>query len=216
MHGFGPVEREENEPYFHQRWEAQVFAMRRAAMAQGLYNIDESRYAIERMDPARYLAASYYERWLASLELLLVEKGIVTPEELETRTAQLREHPEAPLPQRDDPKLVEQVLGGGATVGLPRPQPAHDCRFSPGDRVRTRNMHPRGHTRLPRYARGKVGVIDRVHGIFPFPDTNAQGLGPQPQVVYSVRFDNTELWGDAADGPGYVYLDLWESYLEPA
>src|SRR5437763_12758182 len=106
MHGFGPVVREENEPLFHAEWERTVYGMQRAIRARGLINIDESRHGIERMPPAEYLAASYYERWLSSLERVLVEKGIVSQEELASRVEQLREHPEIPLPQRDDPELL--------------------------------------------------------------------------------------------------------------
>src|SRR2546423_2980059 len=106
MHGFGPVVREENEPLFHAEWERTVYGMQRALRVRGLINIDESRHGIERMPPAEYLAASYYERWLASLERNLVDKGVITPEELERRVALLREHPETPAPRRDDPELL--------------------------------------------------------------------------------------------------------------
>src|SRR5215468_8553110 len=106
MHGFGPVVREENEPIFHADWERTVFGMQRALRVRGLINIDESRHGIERMPPAEYLAASYYERWLASLERNLADKGIASPEELEARVALLREHPETPAPQREDPELL--------------------------------------------------------------------------------------------------------------
>lgn len=216
MHGFGPVRREENEPWFHADWEKHVFAIRRATMAQGLYNLDEFRHGIERMDPAHYLASSYYEHWLASVETLLIEKGVVTKEELDARTAFFREHPAAALPEREDPALVDRVLAGGPVIGVAQPQRVTRCRFQVGDRVVTRNIHPKGHTRLPRYARGKRGVITRIHGLLPLPDANAHGLGEQPQPVYSVRFESTELWGDAAEPHTSVYLDLWEGYLEPA
>jgi nitrile hydratase len=214
MHGFGPVVREENEPVFHADWERTVFGMSRAMRARGLINIDESRHGIERMPPAEYLASSYYERWLASLEIVLVDKGIVTRQELADRTALLREHPETPLPRRDDPELIELLKAPTSAQALyERDGPAP--RFAAGDRVVTRNVHPSGHTRLPRYARGKRGVIHRVRGCYVFPDTHAHGRGEQPQPMYTVSFEASELWGTSAEPRGRVYIDLWESYLEP-
>ena len=215
MHGFGPVEREENEPPFHAPWEGRVAGMNRAAQAQGFYNIDEFRHGIERMNPAQYLASSYYERWLATLERNLVEKGLISREELEAKVAELRERPDAQPPRREDPALAERI----ATRLRQRPnfrrEGAAEPRFKVGDPVVTRNTHPTGHTRLPRYARGKRGVIARVHGVYVFPDTNAHGKGEQPQPLYSVRFDARELWGESAEPGQALYLDLWESYLEP-
>jgi len=215
MHGFGPVEREENEPVFHAEWEKIVFGVAGALRGRGLINIDESRHAIERMAPADYLASSYYARWLAGYERLVVEKGIVTAEELEKRIAQLSDQPDAPRPRREDPDFArEMVAGRRARPSYEREGPAP--RFAVGDRVMSRNVHPTGHTRLPRYARGKHGIIHKVHGVYVFPDTHAHNLGEQPQPMYSVKFDARELWGDSAEGRETVYLDLWESYLEPA
>jgi len=214
MHGFGRVEPEENEPVFHADWEKTVYGISRALRLQDIVNIDESRHAIERIPPAQYLASSYYERWLAAHERLAVEKGIVTPEELERRIALLERQPDASLPTRTDPALaalVHSQPSGRAAYEREGPAP----RFDVGDKVRTRTTHPTGHTRLPRYARDKVGTIHAVHGVYVFPDTNAHGQGEQPQPMYSVRFDAAELWGDAADGRGCVYIDLWEPYLQP-
>ena len=214
MQGFGPVEREENEPVFHAAWEAAVMAMMRAGGARGLYNIDEFRHGIERMAPAHYLRATYYEKWLEGVTRVLVEKGVIGAEELAARRAFFEHRPDA--------RATEAIAGA-----LPARVPAHPGwvqdvireangapRFAPGDRVSTRAMHPHGHTRLPRYARGKRGLIERVYGVQTFADTNAHGLGPQPQPLYGVRFEATELWGPSADGRGAVHLDLWESYLE--
>jgi nitrile hydratase len=215
LHGFGRVTREAHEPVFHADWERRVFAITRAARAQGLYNIDESRRAIEEMPPARYLASSYYERWLASAETNLVEKGVITAEELAARVRELGARPDAPRPSPARPGLADLVLA--KLRGRPAfRRPGGTPRFAVGDRVRTRNMHPRHHTRLPRYARGRRGVIAAVHGAFVFPDTNAHGGGEQPQPLYSVRLEAAELWAEAAE-PRHacVYLDLWESYLEP-
>lgn len=215
MHGFGPVEREDHEPVFHAPWERTVLAMMRVGQAN-VFNLDEFRHAIERMDPAEYLASSYYERWLAAIERLYVEKGVITAEELAARTRYFREHPEASATDLVTPRPVARPSQPGDPRTLFRREGMAPPRFKPGDRVVTRTIHPRGHTRLPRYARGKRGVVERCHGVFVFPDTNAHGLGEQPQPVYSVRFDAAELWGESAEGRGAVNLDLWESYLLPA
>jgi len=213
MHGFGPVEREADEPPFHGRWEAAVVAMMRATRGAGLYNIDEFRHAIERMPPARYLGSTYFERWLDGIVRLLTEKGVIRPEELERRAAlgaSARPTPAgtsgAPGPdhtstQHSDSSFREPVAPPRFTLDAP---------------VVARNIHPAGHTRLPRYARGKRGVIVAQRGCHVFPDTNAHGQGERPQHVYGVRFDARELWGDSAEPRQAVYLDLWESYLVPA
>ena len=211
MHGFGPVEREENEPLFHAAWEARVLGIMGVVRAQrGYFNLDAFRHGIERMAPAEYLRSTYYERWLASVEYNLIEQGLIDGDELDARVAFLREHPGA------DPPLARSV-----TVP-PRPRerepqlPPPAPRFAVGEAVVTRNVHPRGHTRLPRYARGKRGMIHLIHGPQTFPDTNAHGLGEQPQMLYNVRFEGRELWGESSEPREAVYLDLWESYLEPA
>jgi nitrile hydratase beta subunit len=209
MHGFGPIVREENEPLFHADWEAKVRSLVTVVRDQGYYTIDAFRYGIERMAPADYLRASYFERWLASFESILIQQGLMTADELDDRIALLRSHPDA----------APQAAATAAPPPTPRehptlPPPAP--RFALGDVVVTRNVHPTGHTRLPRYARGKRGIIQRLHGAQTFPDTNAHGLGEQPQPLYTVRFTARELWGDSAEPHGTVSLDLWDSYLEPA
>jgi nitrile hydratase subunit beta len=214
MHGFGRVEREEDEPVFHAAWEARVLGLSRACSAQRLFNIDESRHGIERMAPADYLASSYYERWLDRTVRLLVEKGVITREALERRMTQLASGPD-PAPPHADPQLLGRMLGA-LTGRTPYRQPGPEPRFAPGDRVLTRCDAPAGHTRLPRYARGKPGVIDRVHGCYIFPDTNAHGQGEEPHALYTVRFDASHLWGASAEPCAPVHLDLWERYLEPA
>jgi nitrile hydratase len=215
MQGFGPVERETNEPVFHAPWEAVVLAMQHAGRSRGLFNIDEFRHGIERMAPAHYLGATYYEKWLDGITRVLLEKGVVGADELAARLAFFEERPDAPA--------------GAALPGPVAPRraayagPPHDFiretgavpRFAPGDRVRTREVHPHGHTRLPRYARGKRGVVHCCHGIHVFPDTHAHGGGEQPQPLYSVRFDAGELWGESAEPNQAVHIDLWESYLLP-
>jgi nitrile hydratase len=212
MHGFGRVVREEDEPVFHADWEKTVVAMSRVAGALGITNIDESRYGIEQMDPAKYLTYSYYERWLDRSIRNFIAKGVIDAAELEARVAEIRANPEAPLPEppaTDGVAAVVNQVRAGRNYKRSGSEPV----FQVGDRVTTRNTHPRGHTRLPRYARGKHGVVKAVHGAYVFPDTNALGLGEQPQPLYTVLFRAQELWADSAEPNSTVCLDLWESYL---
>ena len=211
MHGFGPVEREENEPVFHAAWEGRVLGLNRLLRGAGYYNIDAFRHGIERMPPAEYLRSSYYERWLATVVFNAIEQGLIDGDELEARVAFLREHHDAELP-----RVSSAPSPSPAIEAPPESPPPPSPRFAAGDAIVTRNAHPVGHTRLPRYARGKRGVIHRAYWPQTFPDTNAHGLGEQPQMLYSVRFDGRELWGDHAELGQVVYLDLWDSYLEPA
>jgi nitrile hydratase len=209
MHGFGPIVREENEPLFHADWEARLIAIDRLVLEQGYFTIDAHRYGIERMAPAHYLRASYYERWLASLECNLIEQGVLSSDELDARIDLLRRHPDA---------VPDQDTRPSAPIAPREPPPSPPPsapRFAQGDPVITRNVHPTGHTRLPRYARGKPGVILHVYGPQTFPDTNAHGLGAQPQTLYAVGFDAHVLWGESAEPDQVVSLDLWDSYLEP-
>ncbi len=216
MHGFGPIPIEPNEPVFHEPWEGRLYALGAAGSLGMFPNIDASRHALEKLPPAEYLASSYYERWLRRAELRLIEMGIITQAELGARVAHFEAHPNEPSPRRADPAIEALARRRFQRAGpLHRPDGAPP-RFAAGDAVRTRNINPPGHTRLPRYARGKRGIIHIVHGSHDFPDTNAHGLGPQPQGIYSVRFEATELWGPDAEGRGCVHLDLWDSYLEPA
>jgi nitrile hydratase len=210
MMGFGPVDPEQNEPLFHAPWERRVLGYTVALGAAGKWNIDMSRHARESLPPAEYLAASYYEIWTKGVERLVVKTGLVSEEELRLGKAL---NPPAPIKRvltRDD---VPAVLARGGPTEREATGPA---RFVVGDRVRTRNMHPKGHTRLPRYARDREGVIERVHGAHVFPDTNAHGAGENPQWLYTVRFSGRELWGEEADPNLVVSIDAWESYLEPA
>jgi len=205
---FGPVQPEKNEPVFHSEWERRVFALTMLCMSK-LDTLDAFRHAGERMDPVEYLASSYYEHWLTSLETLAVEKGILTDQEL--RSGNVKEtigQAEPPLP----PEAVPAVVSTGA------PSNRAEGRLTPlyerGQAVRGRNLNPMGHTRLPRYVRGKTGVIDQVHGTFVYPDTNAHQQGEQPQPLYSVRFSASELWGPTVPRADSLYIDLWEDYLE--
>ena len=210
MMGFGPIAIEQGEPWFHAEWERRAFGMTLAMGATGSWNIDMSRHARESLPPAEYLTSSYYEIWTKGVERLVVAAGLVSKEEL-TRGESLAE----PVPIKRVLKAedVPAVLARGGPTERPIEQPAH---FAVGDRVRTRNMHPQGHTRLPRYARGKTGVIELVHGAHVFPDANAHGQGEQPQWLYTISFSGRELWGEQADPTISVSIDAWESYLEPA
>lgn len=211
MHGFGPVIREQNEPVFHTGWEKRAFAMALTAMGRRVCNVDEFRRAIEHMPPAGYLAASYYEKWLHALESLLVEKGVVTPEELASGRAA------APAPAKATGPL-DAGDGGVESFDNSAVKLRFDKSFRPGfkvgDRVVARNLNPEHHTRLPRYARGKRGVIRYDQGVFVFPDTHAHGQGGKPQHVYTVVFEARELWGPDHNQRAPVYLDCWEDYLE--
>jgi len=209
VHGLGPIAPEENEPVFHEQWEARVYALVRAMGAWRKWNIDASRFQREQIPAAEYLRMSYYEKWLAGLNELMVAKGLVTPEEL----ASGKPTPGTP---KNTPPLTADKVPVLVSKGAPYDRPTNAvARFGPGQAVRTRNMNPLGHTRLPRYARGRAGSIDRVHGVFVFPDTNALYQGENPQHLYSVKFSARELWGEAAAPQDHVYIDLWESYLEP-
>jgi nitrile hydratase subunit beta len=208
MQGFGPIEREEHEPVFHARWEGRVRAMMTVGLRLGVYNLDEFRWAVERMDPARYLAAGYYEKWLSAIERLYIEKGVITREEMDDRLDRAGPAP----PALGNPPDVRRVLNPAPSE--PRATLHGPPRFSPGDPVVAKNVHPRTHTRLPRYVRGKRGVVERLNGAYALPDRNALGLGQHPEYVYSVRFEARELWGTGAPPRDRVYIDLWETYLE--
>jgi nitrile hydratase len=210
MHGMGPMEHEENEPVFHAEWEARIFALNRALGAWGKWNIDASRHSRELIPAAEYLRMSYYERFLAGLGELAVQRGLLSRTELETgQPSASSKKATPPLTAAMIPAMVSNGIPTSRNVAV---KPA----FNVGQQVRPRNMHPAGHTRLPRYARGKTGKIVRDHGVFVFPDTNAHFLGEKPQHVYSVRFAARELWGPAASEHDAVYADLWEDYLEKA
>jgi nitrile hydratase subunit beta len=210
MDGFGKVEPEPNEPAFHHRWEGRVLAMSRAIGVFRAWTIDTSRYAIELLSPSVYLASSYYERWFLRNVRLLTERGLIDADEIEAGRA-LR--PGKSLNRgRFTLQDVESVTRRGF-YGRPAQAPA---RFKIGDRVRTKNIHPTTHTRLPRYARGHVGVVERLHGTHVFPDSVAAGKGEDPQWLYTVRFDAQELWGAAADPKLKVSIEAFEPYLEHA
>lgn len=211
MHGFGRVERAADEPVFHAVWEARIFALTLAVPYSVRFSDDHFRRTMEWMPPADYLSATYYERWLATLTALLQESGVVTRSELEGGPLQaLPDGVLPPLPADN----VSAAIAAGASQAVPdAPDAAH--RFKAGDRIRTRRHGSAGHTRLPRYARGRLGTIAAERGSFVLADANAAGLGRVPEQLYSVEFTARELWGDEASPTDTVRLDLWDSYLEP-
>jgi nitrile hydratase subunit beta len=213
MHGFGPVVVEGGDEVFHEAWEPRVFALYHLSNVRGLVGGPSGRAIRESMDPAHYLEASYYERWLWSAERRLEAKGTIAPDEVEVMMARLAVS-EAP-PTADDPKLaaeaVAQLREGSPPMGI-----AANPRFAPGDHVRVGRIHPDGHTRCPRYVRGAVGVVERVQGTDRLPDKAAYGLPTEPEPVYAVAFASQDLWGESDEPPWTVLLDLFETYLEPA
>ncbi len=215
MQGLGRVEREENEPVFHSAWEKTVFGLLFGTVGNGLINLDEFRHGIERMNPVHYLASRYYEHWLYTIERNLVEKGIINEADLKARMRQFSAKSGARPKRTKNPELAKRMLGMIRRGGSTRMEINQPPRFKVGDRVITRNINPTGHTRLPRYARAKHGEIERVYDSFVFPDTSAHQRGPNPQYVYSVRFDGRELWGREAEPNAFVYIDMWEDYIEP-
>jgi nitrile hydratase len=206
VHGFGPVEVEEDEPVFHAEWERRVFALTRAMGATSEWNLDQVRFAREDRHPAEYLALSYYERWLTGLERMVVERGLVGLDELAAGRS-LRHG-----------RAARMVLGAADIANFgpsnPRREPPRPARFAAGDRVLALNIHPPGHTRLPCYVRGRVGTVVLVHGAQVFPDSRAHGRGDDPQWLYTVCFDARELWGANADPTLTVSVDAFEPYLE--
>jgi nitrile hydratase beta subunit len=210
MMGFGRIGFEPDEPWFHAPWERRAFGVTLAMGATGAWNLDMSRHARESLPPAEYLSSSYYEIWTKGVERLVVKTGLVTEDELRLGQALAPPGPVRRVLRAED---VPAALARGGPTEREPPGPA---RFAVGDRVVARNMHPAGHTRLPRYVRGKPGTVERVHGAHVFPDTNAHGEGENPQWLYNVRFSGIDLWGAEADATLAVSIDAWESYLEPA
>ena len=211
MDGFGKVLPEPNEPMFHEKWEGRVLAMVRAMGAAGAFNIDTSRFYRETLPPDIYLSSSYYRKWLLGLESLLIDKGFVAAAEVAAGHAAAE--PAKPLKRgKFGVADVERIMVRGK---FDRAAPA-PAKFKPGDRVRAKNIHPATHTRLPRYVRGHVGVVERDHGAQVFPDSAATDAGENPQWLYTVVFDGAELWGRDADPTVKISVDAFEPYLEPA
>jgi nitrile hydratase len=214
-HGFGRVPAEDGLP-FHAEWEKRTFgmtiAMRYLHAVPG--TTDESRRTIELLPPDVYLRAAYFERWLLGCETNYEAYGLLTRDELEARWRELAGEPSAALPRNDDPDQIDRVVAGlraGRTDEVFDGEPS----YAPGDAVVARNIHPKRHTRLPRYVRGRRGVVDCVRGAFPIPELAAE-RERELEFVYEVRFEGEELWGESAERGTAIYIQLWESYLQPA
>jgi nitrile hydratase subunit beta len=209
MHGFGKVEPEQDEPVFHSEWEGRTLALTRALGYTGIWTIDQTRAGIESLPPDVYLSSSYYKKWELRLEKLLVEMGLAGADEL---TAGHALRPGKALKRTLKAADVPNTLTRGS-FSRSAQAPA---RFKPGDRVRTKNIHPPTHTRLPRYARDKVGVVEAIRGCHVYPDTVAIGEGENPQWLYTVLFEGRELWGENADPSLKVSIEAFEPYLDAA
>jgi nitrile hydratase subunit beta len=212
MHGFGAVVTPGGEAPYHERWEPRVFAMQVLTGLEGLGGGPGSRATVEQMDPASYLRASYYERWLWATEQRLLRKGTIAPGEVERMMERLAAGESEP--RRGDPEQAARAVASLREVD-PLP-PAERARFAPGQRVRVRRMHPAGHTRCPRYVRGAVGVVEHVRVAAALPDVAGPGDDAPVEPTYAVAFRSDELWGRGDEPTWTVMLDLWESYLEAA
>ena len=210
MHGFGPIAPEANAGTFHADYEPRMFGLMMAVRSLGLWSIDRNRFTRESLPPADYLTKGYYEQLMEVCVQLLAEHGLISQDERRSGRPASDARPDI---RATGPEAVLPLLmrGGPADRDVDVPP-----RFTVGSRVRGRNIHATGHVRLPRYARGRTGVVDRDHGVFVFADTNAHGLGECPQHLYSVRFEAAELWGAQANAGAAVYIDLWDDHLEPA
>jgi nitrile hydratase beta subunit len=220
MDGFGPVRWEDNEPVFHEPWEGRMRAISTLVRKRRIYNLDESRYTIECIDPVYYLGASYYQRWLLRIETLLMERGILTEQEIQKKMNEIsplssyqpdlqpfrKVRPPIPSTQR---KFIIQTTTGAELQNEPI-QP----KLTPGTLVRAKSMSPMGHTRIPRYVRGKQGIIEKIHGNFILPDIKVHTGVDLYQPVYLVCFKATDLWGEEASPKDKLYIELWEDYLE--
>ncbi|MGI9657657.1 MAG: nitrile hydratase subunit beta [Gaiellaceae bacterium] len=214
--GLGPVEIEQDEPVFHSEWERRVFGMTMATLGKGLYGVEKFRSGVEQIPVVPYMESSYYERWIATLEHNLISGGVVTEDEIDQRTAELSRHPETEIGRREEPEFCEMLLGAIHGGMSPERELNTERRFAVGDGVVAVGTGAPGHTRLPRYVRGKQGTIARLDNAFVYPETAALDEGENPEWCYCVRFEASEVWGADAEQGAPVYVDVWESYLEPA
>ena len=210
MDNFGPIDIEQDEPIFHQDWERDIFGLTISTLASGYFKIDEVRRKTEEMPPVDYLKASYYEKWVFTLESIMVEKDVLTWEEIKAGKSLREEGVRLPPVPKE---AIQHAMTNPVPVRIDADIPA---KFKVGDHIITKNMNPKNHTRLPRYTRGKRGVIEQHHGIFVLPDANAHGGVEKPEHNYTVKFSAAELWGDENPPKDFVYIDLFDSYMEPA
>jgi nitrile hydratase beta subunit len=207
MVNLGDLPLEADEPVFHHPWESRVLAMTVASPTRG--NIDAGRHERELIPGPEYLAMSYYQKWFRSLSNILVKRGFISAAEIATGRA-------APGFAKATPHLPAEAVPSRLAHRGSYVREAPPPEFAVGDMVRARNLNPPGHTRLPRYVRGRTGQIVAVHGVHVFPDTHAHGGGEDPRPLYTARFTARELWGPDANPRDSVCLDLWEPYLERA
>lgn len=217
MHGLGRIVTEENEPPFHTPWEGRMHGIAITCQVSGINTTPEQRKTIENMGATAYLNTSYYEKWLYAYETMLIEKGVITKAELDGRVAsqadvKMVEHPQFPVSPSGYAEKVKYIIYNGT----PHDRPTDKAPlFKVGDRVRAKNNHPTSHTRLPGFTKGKVGVVEAHHGAHCHHEALATGLGEIPDHLYAVKFTGPELWGPDGATNDAVYVDLFESYLEP-
>lgn len=210
MDNLGPIEIEHNEPVFHEQWERRIFALTLATLATGYFKTDEVRRQTELIPPADYLRARYYQKWLYSMEELLLEKDVITPDELNAGKSLRAEGTRLPpIPMESLRYVLSNPVPANVDADVPQ-------RFKVGDPIIARNINPVHHTRLPRYIRGKRGEIISHHGIFLLPDTNAYGGPDKPQHNYCVGFSFREIWGDDSPADDRIYIDLFDEYMDLA
>jgi len=210
MQCYGSVDPEHDEPIFHGDWEKRAMAMTVGMGFAGKWNLDVSRFARESLSPDFYLTKSYYQIWLAGLQNLMLERGMVTENEIATGKLE--------IPGIEVKRVVSsEEMPGALLAGAPVDRDAIlEPGFAIGERVRALNINPQGHTRLPRYVRGKIGEIKSVQGCHVFPDSNARGDGENPEWLYSIAFDAQELFGPDAEEGNVIMVDCWGAYLEHA
>lgn len=214
--GLGPVPVVEDEPVFRAEWEKPMFTMFPACFRAGYFGLDSFRHAIEKMDPAVYLKAPYYEHWLHAVENSAVAAGEIDRDELDRRTEYYLNNPDAPLPEHEQSQELIDFVNAVVPAGAPAQRETDKvARFTVGDVVRVADVSPHGHTRRARYIRGKTGTVVAYHGSFIYPDTAGVGLGEDPQHVYTLQFTAAELWGEGIGDPnGSVFFDVWDPYIE--
>lgn len=209
--GFGSIQVENNEPYFHDRWEAGVFAM---VINLG-DNTDRFRHAVERIDPVSYLTDTYYGRWLGGLESKLIEEGLISQADIKKKLLSLGVSDEGRVAARPSESIAREfkAKANQEYLNAARPMKAEPI-FKQGQTVVVSSTGASGHTRLPAYVRGRRGLIVALHGGWVLPDTHAHGLGENPEHLYTVSFSGVELWGKEADPGLEICIDLFESYIE--
>ena len=206
--GYGPVEPEVDEPVFHDEWEGRVFGLA-TSVKGGL-----SRRVLESLAPEDYLSG-YYQRWMLALERGLVDRGMLSADELDEKIEHFRGNPGASPTRIVDPLLTERVRAGVYRQRQAHREPARPPAFAVGDPVRARRIEHAGHTRLPRYVQGKRGIVGAVYAAYDLPDDTSGGEDAPVQQLYSVRFEGPELWGSSAEPGTALHIDMWEGYLEP-